>query len=66
MCSVCEKAGNGDWVGLDELAANAPRCTYLCSCPKCGALWMGHGCMPQLMLELTPAEAVEEFPNWLR
>jgi hypothetical protein len=64
MCSDCEKAGSGDFNGLDELAENAPRATYLCGCPRCGALWMGHGYTPQLMIELTSVEAAEEFPNW--
>ena len=64
MCSICGKAASGDWHGLDELVANEPRHTYLCGCPRCGALWMGHGFTPQLMLELAPAEAAEEFPDW--
>lgn len=64
MCSACSKAGDGDWEGLDELAANSSRSTYLCGCPCCGSLWMGHGYTPQLMLELTVEEAQEAFPDW--
>jgi hypothetical protein len=64
MCATCAKAESGDWEGLHELAANSLRHTYLCGCPLCGALWMGHAYTPQLMLELTPEEAAAEFPHW--
>ena len=66
MCSLCEKASGGNFYGLDELAANRPRSIYLCSCPHCGTLWMGHGYTPQLMLELTEQQAAAEFPEWRR
>lgn len=66
MCSICEKSAGGDFDGLDELAANVPRSTYLCRCPHCGALWMGHAYTPQLMIELTGAVASAEFPGWDR
>ncbi len=64
MCPKCEKARNGDWEGLDELAANAPKHTYLCQCPHCGQLWGGWAFSPQVMYEFTPADAVECFPDW--
>jgi hypothetical protein len=66
VCSLCEKACGGDFYDLDELAANGPRCAYLCNCPHCGALWMGHAYTPQLMVELTEQEAAAEFPEWKR
>jgi hypothetical protein len=64
MCSICAKAENGDFDGLDELAVNAPRNTYLCGCPHCGTLWMGHAYTPQLMIELSVEVAAVEFPGW--
>jgi len=66
MCSLCEKAGDGDYDGLGTLAANGSRCTYLCGCLHCGALWMGHAFTPQLMVELTEQAAAAEFPGWER
>ncbi len=64
MCPHCESASNGDFDGLRELVANVQKNTYLCSCRHCGALWMGHAYTPQLMLELAPTEAAQEFPEW--
>ncbi len=64
MCELCKKAGGGDCKGFDDLGVPGPPNSYLCSCPSCGALWMGNGYMPQIMYELTPAEADELFPNW--
>ena len=64
MCAICLKSRSGDFEGLDELAANESKHTYLCGCPHCGTLWMGHGFSPQLMMELTRAEAATEFPTW--
>jgi hypothetical protein len=64
VCPSCAKSAGGDFDGLEELAANEPRHTYLCRCPRCGALWMGHGYTPQLMIELLAEEAAVEFPEW--
>ena len=64
MCPACSKSSDGDFAGLDELAVDEPRNTCHCGCPRCGALWMGHGHTPQIMLELTLAEAAAEFPSW--
>jgi len=64
MCSKCEKASNGHWEGLDELVANAPKNTYLCQCPHCGALWAGYAFTPQIMYEFSPSEAAENFPAY--
>lgn len=66
MCINCAKSSGGDFEGLDELAVNEPRHTYLCRCSDCGALWMGHAYTPQVMIELTPEEAKVEFPEWNR
>jgi len=66
MCPTCEKSGDGDCKGLNDLGVDAPLypSSYLMECPLCGALWMGHGHTPHYMMELSQAEAAEVFPNW--
>jgi hypothetical protein len=68
MYKACAKSRNGDFEGFDEIAVapeNGPyRHSYLCRCPQCGALWMGNGLQPQLMVELAPDEAKECFLNY--
>lgn len=67
MCPTCELAWRSPRVGegFIELSASAPAYpnSYLMQCPRCRAFWMGHGCTPQYMMELTPAEAREIFPD---
>lgn len=65
MCTFCVKAADGAWDGLIELGVRAPQYpnSYLVQCPFCSQYWMGHGYEPQLMLDLSAADAAEAFPE---